>query len=68
MADPDNSYFRREAAEAQRRAGIAKNENDRDIWLRIARDWLALIKPDLDSEGGLTITIALPTPEPPIKH
>lgn len=69
MAEPNNEYFRREAAEAERRARIAKSESDREIWVRIARDWLSLVRPELESKGdGLTIDFMLPVPAAPAKH
>jgi hypothetical protein len=69
MAEPNNEYFRREAAEAERRAQIAKSESDREVWMRIARDWLSLIKPELESNSeGLTIEFMLPITKMPVKH
>lgn len=35
--------YRRNAAEAERQAKLAKNEYDRASWLRLVRDWLALL-------------------------
>ena len=35
--------FRRNAAEAQKRADRAKSDEDRASWLRIAQGWLSLI-------------------------
>ena len=36
--------FRRNAAEAQRWADRAKNDEDRAAWLRVAQGWLSLLK------------------------
>lgn len=35
--------YRRNAAEAERQAKSAKNDEDRASWLRLVRDWLSLL-------------------------
>jgi hypothetical protein len=40
--DKYDQYRRKE--EAERQAKNAKNEDDRAAWLRLVRDWLAMVK------------------------
>lgn len=35
--------YRQRAAEAQRKADRAKNELDREAWLKVAQGWLSLL-------------------------
>lgn len=39
-------HYRRNAAEAERQAKLAQNDYDRASWLRLVRDWLALLPKD----------------------
>jgi hypothetical protein len=39
-----DEYYRRNAAEAQKQADVAKNPGDREGWLRVAQGWLSLIR------------------------
>lgn len=36
--------YRRQAGEAQRQADRARNDPDRESWLRVAQGWLSLIR------------------------
>jgi hypothetical protein len=49
MSSPDEDYYRREAADAQRHADRARSESDRAAWLRIAQSWLSLIEATTDA-------------------
>jgi hypothetical protein len=46
--------YREKAEEAKRQADLAANELDREAWLRLARDWLALLRkpPRSDDEDA----------------
>jgi hypothetical protein len=39
-----NDEYRRLAADAQRQADRARNDDDRASWLRIAQGWLSMIR------------------------
>ena len=36
--------YRRQAADAERQARLAKNDSDRESWLRIAQGWMSLLR------------------------
>jgi hypothetical protein len=36
--------YRRQAAEAQKQADRARNDGDRESWLRIAQGWMSMIR------------------------
>jgi hypothetical protein len=40
----DDEYYRRQAKEAEEQAQRAQSDLDRQTWLRIARDWWALVR------------------------
>src|SRR3954464_8197710 len=40
----DDKYYRQQALEAEKQAHLARNEVDREAWLRIARDWMTLAR------------------------
>jgi len=69
MPDSVNDHIRVMAAEARHEADNATTEEERENWLQISREWLALILPELESkEGGLTIELWLPTTPSPTRH
>jgi hypothetical protein len=45
--------YRRQAAYAEKQASVAKLDNDRESWLRIAQGWMSLIRkrPQSDEEA-----------------
>lgn len=49
----DDEEFRRQAADAQKQANGARNELDREAWLRIAQGWMSLLRkrPQSDEEA-----------------
>lgn len=51
MEDRD-VYYRKQASDAQDQAGRAKSDIDKASWLKLARDWLALLshKPTAEEE------------------
>jgi hypothetical protein len=51
MTDDD---YRRMANDAERKAKSAKNDGDREAWLRVAHGWMNLIRgrPQSDTEGS----------------
>lgn len=53
MAD-DDEYYHRQAKAAEEQAQHARNDMDREAWLRVARDWLALVrnKPQRSRNSG----------------
>ena len=40
----DDQQYRRQAADAENHARLAKNEIDREAWTRIAQGWLSLLR------------------------
>lgn len=50
----DDEYYRRQAKAAEEQAQHARNDMDREAWLRVARDWLALVrnKPQRSRNSG----------------
>lgn len=40
----DDEFYRRQAREAEEQAQRARSDLDRQAWLRIARDWLGLLR------------------------
>ena len=69
MPDSINDHIRVMAAEAQYEADKAETTEERENWLQISREWLALILPELGAkEGGLTIELWLPTTPSPTRH
>jgi hypothetical protein len=40
----DDEEYRRQAADAESQARLAKNEIDRAAWLRVAEGWLGLLR------------------------
>jgi hypothetical protein len=40
----DEEEYRRQAAEAEKQAGAAGNELDREQWLRIAQAWMSMLR------------------------
>jgi len=36
--------YRRQAADAEKQARLARNDSDRESWLRIAQGWMGLIR------------------------
>jgi hypothetical protein len=46
--------YRRMANDAERKAQSAKNDADREVWLRVAQVWMNLIhsRPRGDAEGS----------------
>ncbi|WP_322596959.1 DUF6894 family protein [Bradyrhizobium sp. SEMIA] len=51
--DNKESEYRRHAAEAQKMADCARNDDDRASWLRVAQGWLGLLRksPQTDQEA-----------------
>jgi uncharacterized alpha-E superfamily protein len=44
MSDIEPDKFRREAEECRRNAEQARNPIDREAWLRLAEDWMELVR------------------------
>jgi hypothetical protein len=44
--------YRRQAADAQKQADRARNDDDRESWLRVAQGWLSLIRKPARSAQG----------------
>jgi uncharacterized alpha-E superfamily protein len=44
MPDIEPEKFRREAEECRRNAEQARNPIDREAWLRLAEDWMELVR------------------------
>jgi hypothetical protein len=46
--------YRRQAEEAEKQARAAKNDHDRESWLKIAQDWRGLLwkRPQSDDDSG----------------
>ncbi len=43
--------YRRQGAEAERQAQLAKNDHNREAWLRIAQGWMGLVSKRPQSEA-----------------
>ena len=45
--------YRRQAADAEKHARLARNDGDRESWLRIAQGWMSLLRkrPHSDEEA-----------------
>lgn len=47
----DDDYYRQQARDAEKQAQLARNDVDREAWLRIARDWKSLVRDRPRGEG-----------------
>jgi len=52
MSDRDDSFYRRQADDALSHADRATNPADRAAWLRLAEEWLSLVRTKMLAEGG----------------
>jgi len=50
----DDAEYRRQAEEAEKQARAAKNDLDRESWLRVAQGWRGLLwkRPQSDDDSG----------------
>jgi hypothetical protein len=46
-----DDYYRQQAKKAEKEAQLARNDLDREAWLRIARDWKSLAHDRPRGEG-----------------
>jgi hypothetical protein len=59
MSGDQDEYYRKQAEDAERQAARAVSPRDRATWLRLAQDWLGLVKRKPPQNAGETFDDAV---------